>query len=393
MAGVSCWNNSNYTGTGVGYTTNTPGMSAQVNSISSCIINPWTSVNFWTGSSYRAYFKTYNNASVYPLNIPYLGTEYYDNNTSKSLNDSINSVQISAIQQPACVDAMNAYLDRNPDVKAARIDPWQHYVNSGQYEGRYWGDNTCDGSANRCTPGKNAYLINYPDVAAAGMDAWSHYVSYGRSEGRAWTTITCDGSAAPYTDPNNCPRKTYENQQASIKAFANVSSVFSANLNTMFVTYTVPAALAAYGIAINLNSTVGGYGGVPHGSGYNNPDITPITNFGVTNTVNYKFTSLASIPYTLDFWVTFDNQASWTFIKQILVAMPKPSDFALALSKTTDTSVTVSYAVPAIVPADSVALLVDGARNTVLSGGNSATTIIKNLTPNANHTITIQDVL
>lgn len=35
-----------------------------------------------------------------------------------------------------------AYLNRNPDVYAAQMDPWVHYQRHGQAEGRYWGLDT-----------------------------------------------------------------------------------------------------------------------------------------------------------------------------------------------------------------------------------------------------------
>lgn len=32
-----------------------------------------------------------------------------------------------------------AYLNRNPDVYSAKMDPWKHYQQHGEAEGRYWG--------------------------------------------------------------------------------------------------------------------------------------------------------------------------------------------------------------------------------------------------------------
>ena len=66
------------------------------------------------------------------------------------------------------------YLENNPDVKAAGIDPIQHYLTQGWKEGR------------RCTPYFNAkqYLEMYPDVAQANMNPLLHWEMYGRFEDR-----------------------------------------------------------------------------------------------------------------------------------------------------------------------------------------------------------------
>ena len=66
------------------------------------------------------------------------------------------------------------YLAENPDVAAAGIDPFQHYVTSGFTEGRSIGDNF----------DPDYYLTRNPDVAAAGIDPLEHYVTSGFEEGR-----------------------------------------------------------------------------------------------------------------------------------------------------------------------------------------------------------------
>ncbi len=70
------------------------------------------------------------------------------------------------------------YLATNPDVAAAGIDPLEHYLASGQSEGRL--------PAPRRVPGFDSvwYLSAYPVVAAAGMDALDHYLTSGLDEGR-----------------------------------------------------------------------------------------------------------------------------------------------------------------------------------------------------------------
>jgi hypothetical protein len=84
-----------------------------------------------------------------------------------------------------------AYLGANPDVKAAGVDPFTHYLNYGKKEGRQF-----TAKAAAPTPpqgpapiGQNvfdaqSYLADNPDVARAGMDPYQHYIQYGLKEGR-----------------------------------------------------------------------------------------------------------------------------------------------------------------------------------------------------------------
>jgi hypothetical protein len=66
------------------------------------------------------------------------------------------------------------YLQHNPDVKAAKMDPALHFFRHGWREGR--------------NPSPlfdvQFYLNSYPDVAAAGINPAIHYVWSGSSEGR-----------------------------------------------------------------------------------------------------------------------------------------------------------------------------------------------------------------
>jgi len=66
------------------------------------------------------------------------------------------------------------YLAHNPDVAAAGVDPYQHYLDYGAKEGR-------DPSALFST---SYYLAQNPDVAAVGMNPLLHYEQYGWHEGR-----------------------------------------------------------------------------------------------------------------------------------------------------------------------------------------------------------------
>jgi O-antigen biosynthesis protein len=66
------------------------------------------------------------------------------------------------------------YVESYPDVAAAGLDPFSHYLASGAAEGR-------DPGPNFSTWG---YLSRYSDVAALGLNPLLHYVRVGRAEGR-----------------------------------------------------------------------------------------------------------------------------------------------------------------------------------------------------------------
>ena len=66
------------------------------------------------------------------------------------------------------------YLAHNPDVAAAHVDPYLHYLMYGAREGR-------DPNPYFDT---QYYLSQNPDVAAAGVNPLLHYELYGWKEGR-----------------------------------------------------------------------------------------------------------------------------------------------------------------------------------------------------------------
>lgn len=66
------------------------------------------------------------------------------------------------------------YLQNNPDVAQAGIDPIRHYLTQGGLEGR-------DPSPNFCS---RWYLETYEDVKKAGINPLVHYLKRGRKEGR-----------------------------------------------------------------------------------------------------------------------------------------------------------------------------------------------------------------
>jgi len=66
------------------------------------------------------------------------------------------------------------YLENNPDVVQAKVEPGLHYLHFGGMEGR---DPNPDFSS-------KFYLETYEDVKKAGMNPLIHYLRYGRKEGR-----------------------------------------------------------------------------------------------------------------------------------------------------------------------------------------------------------------
>ena len=82
------------------------------------------------------------------------------------------------------------YLAHNPDVAAAGVDPFIHYITYGWKEGR-------DPSALFDT---RYYLKQNPDVAAAGVDPLTHFAEFGWHEGRA-PSLLFDGAKYLVANP------------------------------------------------------------------------------------------------------------------------------------------------------------------------------------------------
>ena len=67
------------------------------------------------------------------------------------------------------------YLERNPDVAGANVEPASHYLLAGGFEGRDPGPHFSS----------SGYLDRYADVKVSGQNPLVHYLRYGRREGRA----------------------------------------------------------------------------------------------------------------------------------------------------------------------------------------------------------------
>lgn len=81
--------------------------------------------------------------------------------------------QVDILAQSPLFDAQ-WYLQTYEDVQAAGMDPREHYVRSGAFEGRNPG------------PGFDSlsYYLANPDVAEAGWPALVHFAGFGQAEGR-----------------------------------------------------------------------------------------------------------------------------------------------------------------------------------------------------------------
>lgn len=101
---------------------------------------------------------------------------------------------------PGLFDAQ-FYLSAYPDVAAAGVDPFEHYLAFGAFEGR-------DPNAAFDT---SFYLENRPDVAASGENPLLHYVETGAFED------TVNGSGERQTDPN-----PYFDSAAYLDAFPEI---------------------------------------------------------------------------------------------------------------------------------------------------------------------------
>jgi hypothetical protein len=69
--------------------------------------------------------------------------EYFNRRILEAINQSISSgLSLENEAQNNCEYARRKYLEENPDVKNANVDPWQHYNTFGKIEGRKW--HTCE---------------------------------------------------------------------------------------------------------------------------------------------------------------------------------------------------------------------------------------------------------
>ncbi|MEA2840914.1 MAG: hypothetical protein QOF41_2244 [Methylobacteriaceae bacterium] len=78
------------------------------------------------------------------------------------------------------------YLRENPDVPQSGLDPRQHYLSIGRDQGRFPNKVAAAKAAALAAGFDGAfYLRSNPDVARAGVDPLFHFVHYGKAEGRS----------------------------------------------------------------------------------------------------------------------------------------------------------------------------------------------------------------
>lgn len=129
------------------------------------------SINAQNQVVYRAGTVTTANAGVDTLQF-----RVTDSITGQTVDGSA-SIRLLAGSQPASPDPLfdvAYYVAHNPDVAAAGIDPYAHYMTYGWHEGRN-PDAFFD---------TNGYLAQNPDVKAAGLNPLTHFEAYGWKEAR-----------------------------------------------------------------------------------------------------------------------------------------------------------------------------------------------------------------
>jgi hypothetical protein len=104
-----------------------------------------------------------------------------------------------------CESARQKYLEANPDVKNAGVNPWEHYINNGKNEGRKW--YPCIEQIRDCESARQKYLEANPDVKNAGVNPWEHYINNGKNEGRKWYPCIeqirdCESARQKYLEAN-----------------------------------------------------------------------------------------------------------------------------------------------------------------------------------------------
>ena len=112
--------------------------------------------------------KYFKNKTEQILNSTMGNKKYDQHKTDKEENQTKKILTESELFDPIW------YLERYPDLKSAGVDPFEHYLEYGGFEGRW------------ASPyfHSDYYLNNYVDIAKAKINPLVHYVMYGEKEGR-----------------------------------------------------------------------------------------------------------------------------------------------------------------------------------------------------------------
>ena len=92
---------------------------------------------------------------------------------SYSRDKKTRLTQLDAIRKSSWFDRQ-WYLDTYPDIRAAKIDPVEHYLTTGWKESR----NPCSGFDTAY------YLRTNPDITQSGLNPLWHFIAFGSKEGR-----------------------------------------------------------------------------------------------------------------------------------------------------------------------------------------------------------------
>lgn len=118
------------------------------------------------------------------------------------------------------------YLDQNPDVKEAGVDPVWHYLNYGWKEGRN-PSLSFDG---------NGYLALYDDLKRAKICPLIHYERYGRKEGRGGSAVKEDNfqyDTPSFWDRWVCKRRSQTPKISVIVASYNYQDYIKETLDSL----------------------------------------------------------------------------------------------------------------------------------------------------------------
>lgn len=147
------------------------------------------STSGFNGLSSPAALAAFTGAAVAGVTVSGAGQTRIDGPGALSISGALQAgatidVSYTYLPTAGALFDVSYYLAHNPDVAAAGVDPYQHYLQYGWHEGR-------DPSAAFDTVD---YLAANPDVKAAGVNPLLHYRNNGKAEGRAAFAVPVAGS-------------------------------------------------------------------------------------------------------------------------------------------------------------------------------------------------------
>ncbi|MEP2921554.1 MAG: glycosyltransferase [Sulfitobacter sp.] len=124
-----------------------------------------------------AYYLTHNPELVTEQTNPLVHWLQFGRHEGQQIRPSSSTDGLSAgdLKQLRSAFSEEFYLETNPDVAAAAVDPFEHYMEQGWREGR---DPSPDFSTAH-------YLSEYPDIASSGANPFVHFTLHGNVEKRS----------------------------------------------------------------------------------------------------------------------------------------------------------------------------------------------------------------